>query len=267
MILRSCNPYLNHFSRSINHTPLRGGVCIGSQDPLVAAFMKRSLDEQHPPVAEHTGSRKQARVPTTPSEYGLQQEHVHTLANRLGVDRRVTLAETLAYCAMRRQQRGESLLRTDLVEAWDALPDFILSKDDANKEARLLILGLNIRKPTVTTVATHSLPNLTRLISTYVSAQCPNLTFTTLSLRLNADKGPHRDLGNSSDLGCIQVLTPETVGGNLWIADVKGDVSQLVHGSRVPGRIVDCHTSPYLNSIVSTPCMPLRNGLDPDDLF
>ena len=108
-----------------------------------------------------------------------------------------------------------------------------MSKDDTNKEARLLILGLNPRQPTVTTVATHSLPNLTRLISTYVSTLCPNLTFTTLSLRLNADKGPHRDLGNSSDPGCIQVLTPETVGGNLWIADVKGNVSQWVVGCRV----------------------------------
>ena len=207
--------------------------------------MKRNLDEPCPPTAESTCSRKQARIPATPSEYGLQKDHVCALANRLGVDKRVALAETLAHCTIRKHQRGESLLRTDLVEAWDALPDYILSKDEVNKEARLLILGLNPRKPTVTTVATHSLPNLTQLICTYVVTLCPKLTFTTLSLRLNADKGPHRDLGNSSDLGCIQVLTPETVGGNLWIADVKGDVLQWVHGSRVPGRIVECHAAPF----------------------
>ena len=81
--------------------------------------MKRNLDEQHPPVAELTCSRKQARVPTAPSEYGLQQDHVHILADRLGVDKRAALAETLAHFALRKQQRGESLLRTDLVEAWD----------------------------------------------------------------------------------------------------------------------------------------------------
>ena len=186
--------------------------------------MKRNLDEPCP---------------------GLQKDHICALANRLGVDKRVALAETLAHCAIRKHQKGESLLRTDLVEAWDALPDYILSKDEVNKEARLLILGLNPRKPTVTTVATHSLPNLTQPICTYVVTLCPKLTFTTLSLRLNADKGPHRDLGNSSDPGCIQVLTPETVGGNLWIADVKGDVLQWVHGSRVPGKIVECHAAPF----------------------
>ena len=103
--------------------------------------MKRTVDEQNSPTAEPTCSRKQARVPTAPSEYGLQPDHGCTLANRLGVDKRVALAETLAHCAIRKQQRGESLLRTDLVEAWDALPDFILGKDAANKEARLLILG------------------------------------------------------------------------------------------------------------------------------
>ena len=40
------------------------------------------------------------------------------------------------------------------------------------------------------------------------------MPFTTLGLRLNADKGPHRDLNDSPTQSFTQVLTEETVGGN-----------------------------------------------------
>ena len=109
-------------------------------------------------------------------------------------------------------------------------------------------MGVNPRNPSSFTQATKLLPKTTTALVAYVIERCPNLLFSTLSLRLNADKGPHRDLGNSLEPSCIQVLTLETVGGNLWVANDKGSSIRVFQGRNIKGTIVECHHQPYVFS-------------------
>ena len=125
-----------------------------------------------------------------PRHFGVQESDVRTLANRLGVAAGEALPETLAYVALCKFRRGEESTKADLVEIWDSIPEALKTKDKNLPGARILVLGANPRKPDTITLASQKLPNTTRLLAKYSLLHCPNLTFTTVSFRLNADKGP-----------------------------------------------------------------------------
>ena len=225
--------------------------------------MKRALSPTHiahaasheQPHKEQEQEEKQPEIPdkTPPSresfdldhsDFGLTLEVLGTLALELKVDQKFALAETLSYAALCKLRRSEKVDRSALVEVWDALPEGIKCKDKHNPDSRILILGANPRNPQFPTLATHQLPHTTRLLAAYVLNHVPHMSFLCLSLRLNADKGPHRDLHNGPEPSFLQVLTNSQTGGNLWLADPKGSEEMLVNGSKVYETIVPCHEQP-----------------------
>ena len=200
----------------------------------------------------HKQERERGKPPTTrnfdlnPSHFDLKPEDLKTLATKLQVAQRVALAETLSYSATCRMNRGEQVDSTNLLEIWDAIPESLKMRDRQLPEARIIILGINPRNPQTCTTATHTIPHTTKLLAKYINQQAPDLHFACISLRLNADKGPHRDMNNSNELSFIQVLTKTSSGGNIWIADPSGTVPMQVHGSEVRGKIAECHAKPLL---------------------
>ena len=188
----------------------------------------------------------QPKFDLSPSNFDLTTEDLRILASKLQVEQKVALAETLAYSATCKLSRGEHVDTTALLEVWDSIPDSLKTRDRHIPEARIIILGVNPRNPQAFTTATHALPHTTKLLARYISLHAPDFHFACISLRLNADKGPHRDMNNSCEPSSIQVLTKSDSGGNMWIADPSGTVPMQVHGSEVQGRIEECHTKPLL---------------------
>ena len=180
----------------------------------------------------------------TPCDFDLDGNHVQKLAKQLGVPQADALCEALAHVALCKIPRGIECFKEDLVEIWDAIPENLKTRDKSLPESRTLIFGANPRKPDSMTQSTLRLPRTSKLLARYVRQCCPELVFTTLSLRLNADKGPHRDLQNGPDPSFIQVLTPRGQGGDLWLADASGTSAMTIHGTRVWGRIEPCHECP-----------------------
>ena len=216
--------------------------------------MKRKAHE-HPhgegscanPVPSHNTCVSPANAfALTPYDFDLDENHVQKLAKQLGVPQADALCETLAHVALCKMSRGIKCLKEDLVEIWDAIPENLKMRDKSLPESRTLVLGANPRKPDSMTQSTLRLPRTSKLLARYVRQCCPELVFTTLSLRLNADKGPHRDLQNGPDPSFIQVLTPRGQGGDLWLADASGTSAMNIHGTRVWGRIEPCHERPFI---------------------
>ena len=194
--------------------------------------------------AEAPPSPKRFRL--EPHHFGLQGEDVDRLSRKLGVTKAYTLPETLSYMANCRMKRGSLCNTTDLVEIWDSIDDNLKLKDKQCKHARMLILGANPRNPSTCTNATDELPNCAKALCSFIMQRCPRAQFNVVSIRSNADKGPHRDLHNGPEDSFIQILEPPKTGGNLWVADAKGSCSMTVHGTKVQGKVVDCTNQPFL---------------------
>ena len=199
-----------------------------------------------------------------PRHFGLRDTDVQALAERLGVATSEALPETLAHVALCKLKRGEECSRDDLVEIWDSIPEALKNKDNSLPGARIMVFGANPRKPDSVTQASLKHPNTTKLLAKYILLRCPEITCTTVSFRLNADKGPHRDRHNGPEPSFLQVLIPQNVGGDLWLADPKGTSTMSLNGTSVVGRIVPCHDSPWF-SVARPVFMPHNPGQQPAD--
>ena len=166
------------------------------------------------------------------------------LSRRLGVAPSVTLAETVAYAANCKLGRGEQVEPTAVLDLWDALDDSLKQRSKHDQSARLLILGANPRKPDALTQATAELPHTTKFLANYILSRSPRMLFNVIALRLNSNKGPHRDANNGPEDSFMQVITKTVSGGNLWIADASGDTFMSFQGMQVPGRVHPCHEAP-----------------------
>ena len=210
--------------------------------------MKRLLDQTETNNASEDSDRQHRPPPfgsPRPEEHGLSPEQSHCLARRLQCDSRDVVAETLGYILNSRATRGCHLSRGDIVELWDSLQEAHKTKDSNTPSAQFIVLGVNPRFPKHVTIATNHLAQVTRALCTFVKQQQPSFSFTTLSLRLNCDKPPHRDIRNGPGLSFIQSLEP-VEGGGIWIADSAGTVEREVHGQVVKGTNVECFRAPLL---------------------
>ena len=183
-----------------------------------------------------------------PSDFGLTQHEVAVLARKLGVEQHLVLPETLAYVAQCKLNRGTMCTSESIVEIWDSIPNTLPQRDKENPDSRIIVIGANPRKPNCLTRATQELPHVSKLLASYVRHCAPNIFFNVLSLRLNADKGPHRDSHNGPEDSFLQVLTTCHSGGNLWLADPSGTSLMQVHGVPVRGTIHDCRKPFIFNS-------------------
>ena len=109
-----------------------------------------------------------------PSDFGLTEHDVVTLARKLGVSQQMVLPETLAYATQCKLDRGTMCAPDSIVEIWDSL------RDKENPSSRILVLGVNSRKPDCLTRATQELPHVTRLLTSYVRHCAPGLFFNVL---------------------------------------------------------------------------------------
>ena len=183
-----------------------------------------------------------------PSDFGLTQHEVEVLARKLGVEQHLVLPETLAYVAQCKLNRGTICTSESIVEIWDSIPNTLPQRDKENPDSRIIVIGANPRKPNCLTRATQELPHVSKLLASYVRHCAPNIFFNVLSLRLNADKGPHRDSHNGPEDSFLQVLTTCQSGGNIWLADPSGTSLMQVHGVPVRGTIYDCRKPFIFNS-------------------
>ena len=209
--------------------------------------MKRAFDcaeDDHQPSPGRRCAPQTSASPR-PVDHGLSPEQSQILARRLQCDLKDVVVETLGYIFNSRASRGCSLTCSDVAELWDSLHDSHKNRDPNTPEARYLILGANPRFPKHVTVSTNQLSQVTRAICTFIEQRQPSFSFTTLSLRLNCDKPPHRDMRNGPGLSFIQLLEP-VEGGGIWIADPNGTVTREVHGQRVRGNNVECFRVPLL---------------------
>ena len=180
-----------------------------------------------------------------PEDHGLDPQQAQILCSRLHCERKDVVAETLAYILDCRVSRGVQLLKEDLTELWDSLHESHKVRDGASKSSRFIVLGANPRIPQQVTVATQHLKYVTRALCHFVKQRNPDFCFTTVSIRLNCDKPPHRDTRNGPG-GSFILLLEQVEGGEVWIADALGDVYRDVHGQRIPGVNVDCSNQPLL---------------------
>ena len=201
--------------------------------------MKRELSVPH----QHTTSPTKD-LQLQPQQFGLTEDDVRRLASRLGVSNLCALPETLAYVAHRKLHRCEDVPKSSLVEIWDSIDESMKQRDKKNKEARLLIVGANPRNPDICTAATQELPNTTKALCAFIHQLVPHAQFNVVSIRANADKGPHRDLNNGPEDSFIFVIEEPKEGGNLWIAASGGSYNMRIHGSVVPGNILNCTANP-----------------------
>ena len=135
-----------------------------------------------------------------PEDHGLTSEQSRLLSSRLQCDHKDVVAETLGYILNCRSSRDCQILREDVVEIWDSLHDCHKTREASNPKARFVVLGANPRLPHSVTNATTQLQQCTRALCAFIKQQQPEYSFTTLSLRLNCDKPPHRDTRNG--FGC-----------------------------------------------------------------
>ncbi|CAE6971992.1 GIP [Symbiodinium sp. CCMP2592] len=90
------------------------------------------------------------------------------------------------------------------------------------------------------TTVTRERPFLTRLLVRFIRQELPTLTFTTISLAIDATLRPHRDLTNAvgSVAGIVGISKFE--GGKLWIEDSAGTARRRVSQDEVKtGMLLD----------------------------
>ena len=78
------------------------------------------------------------------------------------------------------------------------------------------------------TSLTRERPFLNRLLFKFVKQKLPQLTFTSVSIAIDATLKPHRDLNNAvgSDAGIIGISS--FAGGKLWVEDPSGTVKRRI---------------------------------------
>ena len=209
--------------------------------------MKRSRSPDAPELEGPQSGAVSLRTNTStkPEDHGLSPEQASILSRRLQCNEKDVVVETLGYILGCRASRGCLLTKPDLVELWDSLQDCHKTRDPSSASGRFLVLGVNPRSPQTVTVATDQLPNLVKALCHFIKQQSPNYTFTTMSLRLNCNKPPHRDTRNGAGLSFIQLLEP-LQGGEVWVADPMGTVHMEVHGHQVAGTLMSCYATPLL---------------------
>ena len=211
--------------------------------------MKRSrhVDTPSEPPLDRVSPEARGTPSPKPEDHGLTAEQIEILSRRLQCDARDVAVETLGYILNCRVNRGCLLQREDIVELWDSLIDCHKTREPSNTalRPRFIVLGANPRMPQTTTIATSQLPQCTRALCSFIKQLAPNFLFSTLSIRMNCDKPPHRDTRNGPGMSFI--LSLERVeGGGIWVADAQGTVFREVHGQKVAGINKDCYDFPLL---------------------
>ena len=207
----------------------------------------RAVDTHSEPPLGPVSPRDRGNPSPKPEDHGLTEEQIEILSRRLCCDARDVVVETLGYILNCRVSRGCLLQKEDIVELWDSLLDRHKTREPSNAtlRSRFIVLGANPRLPHSVTIATTQLPQITRALCSFIKQMAPDLPFSTLSIRMNCDKPPHRDTRNGPGMSFILSLE-KIEGGGIWVADAQGPVFREVHGQKIAGFNQDCYDFPLL---------------------
>ena len=168
--------------------------------------------------------------------HGIDDQSRRTLAMALGVDFKVAPIETLAYTMLCRSKRGGVIQKADLLELWDALPHKFRLKDKTTPSASMCVFGANPRQTGKFTCASRNLPHVFELLQQFMTQTAPDFKWSTLCIRQNCIRGPHRDTRNIG-ASLVLALTTHSQGGGLWVFDPEGRHQQVHNGQVLAGRI------------------------------
>ena len=215
----------------------------------------RSLSSETPPGNRGASSTTDPGPPTEPDDdddveevvsisedsdsdtwHGLDDQSRRTLALALGVGFRVTPIETLAYTLLCKSRRGDKIGKDDLLELWDALPRKFRLKDRTTPSAAMCVFGANPRQTGQFTCASRSLPHVFELLQEFMKQIAPDFKWSTLCIRQNCSRGPHRDTRNIG-MSLVLALTSHSQGGGLWVFDPTGQHQQIHNGQVLAGRV------------------------------
>ena len=83
------------------------------------------------------------------------------------------------------------------------------------------------------TSITRERPFLTKLLVKFMREELPTLTFTTISLAIDATLFPHRDLTNAVGSAAGIIGISNFTGGKLWVEDPSGTVKRRISHDEV----------------------------------
>ena len=90
------------------------------------------------------------------------------------------------------------------------------------------------------TSITRERPFLTKLFVKFMRQELPTLTFTTISLAIDATLRPHRDLTNAVGSAAGIIGISNYTGGRLWVEDPSGTVKRRIsHDEAKTGVLLD----------------------------
>ena len=184
-------------------------------------------------------------TPTDSENLDLDEHSTQILAKALKVEPKHVPVEALAYSVLCKRQRGQHIMKSDLVDLWEALPTYLKNHDPKGGSGRYVVFGANPRKHDQVTNPTSQLPHTAELCIRFIQQTHPMLEFSTFALRMNMQTTPHRDTRNGSDESYIQCLTSVT-GGGLWIADPAGSTEVQHLGQDLKGTVYDVQEHPLV---------------------
>ena len=173
------------------------------------------------------------------------------ISRALDIDSRLCECELYCFATNCKVARGEQVVqRSDIVKAWDSIPRTFKQssrEDHADSCCPLVMLfGASPRSSTKLLNGTHVHPQLLDMLVSFVRHHAPQFFFTTIALRLDSRKPPHRDIRNGPFGTFFQVLTEISQGGGLWIADASGRSFRQHNGRSLPGISFQAQESPVI---------------------
>ena len=91
--------------------------------------------------------------------------------------------------------------------------------------------------------ACHEYPLTTEIMTSFVRAVMPGHRFTTVVIYCNVSTKMHRDTDNESTTSGVVALS-RFEGGEIWVESPEGEVTQMVEGSLVRGKLLHVGSRP-----------------------
>ena len=85
--------------------------------------------------------------------------------------------------------------------------------------------------------ACHEYPLTTEIMTSFVRSVMPGHRFTTVVIYCNVSTKMHRDTDNESTTSGVVALS-RFEGGEIWVESPEGEVTQMVEGSLVRGKLL-----------------------------
>ncbi|CAE7510622.1 unnamed protein product [Symbiodinium sp. CCMP2592] len=212
----------------------RVAVIRGRVRPIVTPWPNRELS-----TAASASSPPVAKAPTiTAAAYAWRANEIQVIEAVTAVPKAAAKAELSEAVWNEEAYRMTAEESEEIAKAiWES--DMLVNPDQDRVQIWIFGMFCHGGVTGITTV-TRERPFLTRLLVRFIRQELPTLTFTTISLAIDATLRPHRDLTNAvgSVAGIVGISKFE--GGKLWIEDSAGTARRRVSQDEVKtGMLLD----------------------------